>query len=109
MRHILSCYAAGSGQEINLTKCSIFYGAKVKKRIKKNIELTLNIQGNAGFGKYLGLNADFGHSKKVVFEDVRERIESRMMGWAKQLLSQAGKEVLIKAITSRSLLKWVGD
>ncbi|CAN6571798.1 unnamed protein product [Malus baccata var. baccata] len=42
--------------------------------------------------------ADFGISKKAVFEEVRERIESRMAGWAEQFLSQAGKEILIKAV-----------
>ena len=98
MRKILNSFAVGSGQEINLTKSFIYYGARVKKQDKKIIELTLNIQGKAGFGKYLGLQADFGHSKKAVFEDVRERIESRMMGWAEQFLSQAGKEILIKAV-----------
>ena len=47
-----------------MTKSYIYYGAKVKKRVKKSIESTLNIQSKVGFGKYLGLQADFGHSKK---------------------------------------------
>ncbi|KAM1948308.1 hypothetical protein ACFX15_008514 [Malus domestica] len=100
VREILNSYAVGSGQEINMLKSSIFYGSKVKKRDKKDIERTLNIQSKTGFGKYLGLQADFGHSKKVVFNDVRERIESRMTGWAEQFLSPAGKEILIKAVAT---------
>ncbi|KAM2092455.1 hypothetical protein TB2_030374 [Malus domestica] len=100
VREILNSYAVGSGQEINMLKSSIFYGSKVKKQDKKDIERTLNIQSKAGFGKYLGLQADFGHSKKVVFNDVRERIESRMTGWAEQFLSPAGKEILIKAVAT---------
>ncbi|CAN6579067.1 unnamed protein product [Malus baccata var. baccata] len=86
VREILNSYVAGSWQEINMTKNSIFYGAKVKKREKKLIENTLNIQSRMGFGKYLGLQADFGLSKKAIFED------------AEQFLSQAGNEVLIKAV-----------
>ncbi|CAN6542159.1 unnamed protein product [Malus baccata var. baccata] len=50
VRNILNSYAVCSGQEINMLKSSIFYSSK----------------SNAGFGKYLGLQADFGHSKKVV-------------------------------------------
>ncbi|CAN6713066.1 unnamed protein product [Malus baccata var. baccata] len=88
VREILNSYAAGSGQEINMTKSFIFYGAKVKKLEKKLIENTLNIQSRMGFGKYLGLQADFGLSKKAV----------RRVGWAEQFLSQAGKEVLIKVV-----------
>ncbi|CAN6580853.1 unnamed protein product [Malus baccata var. baccata] len=95
---ILRTYAAGSGQEINLTKSSIMFSPKTKKRVKKEIVHILNIQCRDGFGKYLGLQADFGMSKKAVFEEVRERIESRMAGWAEQFLSQAGKEILIKAV-----------
>ncbi|CAN6541779.1 unnamed protein product [Malus baccata var. baccata] len=100
VRDILNSYAVCSGQEINMLKSSIFYGSKVKKRDKKGIERSLNIQSKAGFGKYLGLQADFGHSKKVVFNDVRERIESRMTGWAEQFLSPAGKEILIKVVAT---------
>ncbi|CAN6579645.1 unnamed protein product [Malus baccata var. baccata] len=62
-------YARGSGQVINLTKSS-----------------------------YLGLQADFGHSKKAVFAEVRDKVEARLAGWTEQFLSQAGKEVLIKAV-----------
>ncbi|KAM2204787.1 hypothetical protein ACFX1S_024390 [Malus domestica] len=44
------------------------------------------------------MEVDFGHSKKVVFEEVRDKLESRLAGWAEQFLSQAGKEVLVKAV-----------
>lgn len=33
-----------------------------------------------------------------MFEEVRQRIESRMARWAEQFLSQAGKEILIKVV-----------
>lgn len=95
---ILNSYAAGLGQEIKMTKSSIYYGAKVKKRVKKSIESTLNIQSKVGFGKYQGLQADFGHSKNAVFEDVWEWIETRMASWAEQFLNQVGNEVLIKVV-----------
>lgn len=56
------------------------------------------ITSKESFGKYLEIQADFGQSKKTVFVEVRERIEMGMAGWVKQLLSQAGKEVIIKAV-----------
>lgn len=55
----------------------------------------MNIQAKDGFGKYLGIQANFGHSKKAVFESVHRGIESRIDGWAEQFLSPAGKEMLI--------------
>lgn len=84
---MLKVYAQGSGQEINLSKSLIFFGTKTLKPNKARIEETLGIQCNHGFAKYLGLQADFRHSKKVVFTEVRDKIEARMASWAKQYLS----------------------
>ncbi|KAM1006872.1 hypothetical protein COP2_003662 [Malus domestica] len=95
---VLKIYARGSGQEINLAKSSVFFGSNTPKCIKAKIVDTLGIQSKQGFGKYLGLQADFGHSKKTVFTKVRDTIEGRLSGCAKQYLSQAGKEVLVKAM-----------
>ncbi|KAM1551666.1 hypothetical protein ACFX10_043769 [Malus domestica] len=79
---VLKTYARGFGQEINLTKSSVFFGANSPKCLKAKIVDTLGIQCKQGFGKYLGLQADFGHSKKVVFAEIRDKIEARMSGWA---------------------------
>ncbi|KAM2667956.1 hypothetical protein EV2_019583 [Malus domestica] len=94
----LKVYARGSGQEINLTKSSVFFSPKTSNRTKMEIEETLGIQCKQGFGKYLGLQADFGHSKKAIFTEVRDKVEARLAGWTEQFLSQAGKEVLIKSV-----------
>ncbi|KAM1344713.1 hypothetical protein ACFX2H_033973 [Malus domestica] len=98
MLNILKTYARGSGQELNLSKSSIFFGSKTPNRTRLEIGRTMGIQCKVGFGKYLGLQADFGHSKKAVFEEVRDSLETRMTGWAEQFLSQAGKETLVKAV-----------
>ncbi|KAM1385218.1 hypothetical protein PS2_031366 [Malus domestica] len=95
---ILNTYASGYGQEINLSKSLIFFGTSTSKMTKKRIGNTLGIPSKDGFGKYLGLQADFGLSKKAVFEEIRDKIEARLAGWLEQFLSQAGKEVLVKAV-----------
>ncbi|CAN6564467.1 unnamed protein product [Malus baccata var. baccata] len=107
--NILKTYARGSGQELNLAKSSIFFGSKILNRTRLEIRRTMGIQCKLGFGKYLGLQANFGHSKKVVFEEVRDRLETRMTGWAEQFLSQAGKETLVKAVamaTPNHAMSW---
>ncbi|KAM2345316.1 hypothetical protein ACFXTH_009215 [Malus domestica] len=98
MVEVLRTYARGSGQAVNLSKSSIFFGSKTSNRVRMKIGRTMGIQCKSGFGRYLGLQSDFGHSKRVVFEEVRDRLESRLAGWAEQFLSQAGKEVLVKAV-----------
>ena len=40
------------------------------------------------------MHADFGASKKAVFEGVREALKGRINGWAEQFLSPDGKKLL---------------
>ncbi|KAM1396322.1 hypothetical protein ACFX2I_014032 [Malus domestica] len=65
---------------------------------RRLIESCTNFVAKDAFGRYLGLSADFGASKKAVFEGVREALDGRINGWAEQFSSPAGKEVMIKAM-----------
>ncbi|CAL9025701.1 unnamed protein product [Prunus brigantina] len=42
--------------------------------------------------------ADFGTSKRQVFEEVHRKLDGKLHGWAEQFLSPARKEVLIKVV-----------
>jgi hypothetical protein len=50
------------------------------------------------FEKYLGLPAIIGQSRSLAFAGLKGRIWERMQGWKETFLSQAGKEVLLKAV-----------
>ncbi|KAM2385894.1 hypothetical protein ACFX1X_038443 [Malus domestica] len=62
---MLDCYADGSEQVINWEKSSLFFGANCSTWQRKTIGQCTNIQDRDVFGKYLGLLADFGHSKRA--------------------------------------------
>ncbi|KAL3524580.1 hypothetical protein ACH5RR_012952 [Cinchona calisaya] len=47
-------------------------------------------------GKYLALPMVITRSKDEVFGFIREKVKKRLEGWKGKLLSQAGKEVLLK-------------
>ncbi|KAM1708753.1 hypothetical protein ACFX2K_001685 [Malus domestica] len=49
-------------------------------------------------GKYLGISTDWGSSKKEALAYVNDRVLRKIEGWKQQFLSQAGREVLIKAV-----------
>ena len=50
------------------------------------------------YDKYLGLPSLVGRQKKACFNQIKERIWNKMQSWKERLLSQAGKEVMIKAV-----------
>ena len=49
------------------------------------------------YEKYLGLPAVVGRNKKASLIYIKERVWSKLQGWKEKLLSQAGREILLKA------------
>ena len=47
---------------------------------------------------YLGLPALVGRNKRASFDQLKQRVWKRLQGWEGKLLSQAGREVLIKSV-----------
>ena len=50
------------------------------------------------YEKYLGLPSFVGRNKKSSFNYIKERVWRKLQGWEEKLLSQAGREILIKAV-----------
>ena len=48
--------------------------------------------------KYLGLPSLVGRNKRNSFNDIKEKVGKKLVGWKEMMLSKAGKEVLIKAM-----------
>lgn len=47
---------------------------------------------------YLGFPALVGRNKRASFDKFKQRVWKRLQGWEGKLLSQAGREVLIKSV-----------
>ena len=50
------------------------------------------------YEEYLDLPSMVGRNKRVSFEYLKQRVWKRLQGWEGKLLSQAGREVLIKSV-----------
>ena len=98
IQQILAYYEEASGQVINWDKTTLFFSKNTSEQSQEVIKNSLNVPAIQHYEKYLGLPSFIGRSKKASFTQIKERIWARMQGWKEKLLSQAGKEIMIKAV-----------
>ena len=60
--------------------------------------MSLGLPAIQHYEKYLGLPSFISRGKKASFTQIKERVWVKMQGWKRKLLSQVGKEVMIKAV-----------
>ena len=94
----MAVYERGSRQKINQDKTNIFFSSNTQVYIQTQIQALLGVPAIRQYEKYLGLLAFVGRAKKQSFIYLKERVWKKLQGWKEKLLSQAGREVLIKAI-----------
>ena len=97
IQRILSLYKQVSGQKLNREKTSVFFSKSTPEGRKLEILNLLGVSEVREYEKYLGLPAVVGRNKKASLNFIKERVWSKLQGWKEKLLSQAGKEVLLKA------------
>ena len=95
---ILSEYEATSGQKLNRDKTTLFFSKATSSSTQDSIINFLGVPKVKQYEKYLGLPSFVGRGKKASFAFIKERVWSKLKGWKEKLLSQDGREVLIKAV-----------
>ena len=84
------------------------YNKNVPKTSAREMQIILGVSHVQHHEKYIGLPSAVGKSKKEVFASLRERVWQKLQGWKERLLSQAGKEILIKAVAQSILTYTMG-
>ena len=95
---LLSIYERGSGQKINRDKTNIFFSSNTPPGDQIAIQQLLGVPAICQYEKYLGLPVLVGRAKKQNFIYLKERVWKKLQGWKEKILSQAGREVLIKSV-----------
>ena len=98
IQHILNEYEMASGQQINRLKTTIFFSKSTPQANQDSILSMLGVPAIKQYEKYLGLPSFVGRAKYSSFAQINERVWSKLKGWKEKLISQAGREVLIKAV-----------
>jgi hypothetical protein len=82
---------------VNKSKSAVFFSENCGQEVKEDVHESLQIPTEALGDKYLGLPTAVGCATEGTFNYVADRIRNFTQGWGGQLLSCAGREVLIKA------------
>ena len=95
----LQLYVEASGQCINLEKSFAYFSSNVSMEQKTWIIEKLKVKDVEKFDAYLRLPTLIGRRKYETFAFLKEWVWRKLQGWKGKLLSRAGNEVLIKAVT----------
>jgi hypothetical protein len=95
---LLKKYEEASGQRLNCSKTSIFSSKNTPQEIREEIVTEAGIPVTQRYDTYLGLPALVGKSRMAAFKKLKDRVWKRLQDWKIKFLSQAGKEILIKAV-----------
>nr|XP_048330709.1 uncharacterized protein LOC125422659 [Ziziphus jujuba var. spinosa] len=87
-------------QAINVDKSGCFFSRNVLERPKALIKSILGIRELSKKTKYLGIPLFMDRNKVVAFEDLKNKVESKIQGWKAKLLSQTGRVTLIKHVVT---------
>jgi hypothetical protein len=95
---VLRQYEHGTGQLINLAKCSIMFGKNCESADKERVKEILRVAHIAEDEKYLGLPTPQGRLSKERFKTTKEWLAKRFACWAERFMSAGAKEVLNKSV-----------
>ncbi|CAN0839533.1 Transposon TX1 uncharacterized 149 kDa protein [Linum grandiflorum] len=98
LKKILDRYAAASGQYINYKKSGIMIIKNTHHMLGDGISAILGISNPVDTGRYLGLPSCVGRNKRRIFKHFKDRIWKRIQIWRSRKMSNASREVLIKAV-----------
>jgi hypothetical protein len=98
LTRILDKYEAASGQKLNQDKTSIFFSRNTNREKREEIVRLSGLKAIDRFEKYLGLPTLVGKSRSKEFKSIQDRVWTWLQSWKVKFLSQAGKEILLKAV-----------
>ena len=98
LQQIFSIYEAVLRQQLNRNKTALVLSRNTPGAIQEEIRRRFGAPVIRQHEKYLGLPSPVGRSKRNTFNDLKDKLGNKLSGWKEKLLSNAGKEILIKSV-----------
>ncbi|KAK9988334.1 hypothetical protein SO802_028573 [Lithocarpus litseifolius] len=88
------------GQKINFAKSKVFFSPNVNREQRADFCETLGFNSTPKLGSYLGFPLRHAGASNQDLNFILDRVNQKLVGWKANLLSFAGRKVLIQATTS---------
>ncbi|KAL4364133.1 hypothetical protein GQ457_04G024760 [Hibiscus cannabinus] len=98
LKEVLRLFADSSGQRINFGKSTVFFSPSTPIAHRRHLSSILGIAEVSDPGIYLRVPVRVGKNNTNVFGFINEKVDDRVSGWTKRLLSFGGREIFLKSI-----------
>lgn len=100
IREVLDLFCSRSGQSISGAKSRVYFSPNVDRERREELCDILGFQSTSNLGKYLGIPFKHPGSSSQNFNFVIERVKQKLADWKANLLSLAGRSILVKHVSS---------
>ena len=103
VKKVLDMFCKVSGQTISGAKSRAFFSPNIDQDNKEALSIILGFQSTNCLGRYLGFPIKHRGGSNQDFNFVLDKVKKKLAGWKANLLSLAGREVLIQTSSSTIL------
>ena len=95
---VLDDYERDLGQKINKEKTTLCFSKTTSREAQDQVKQRLGDEIVRHHEKYLGLPPLVGKGKRKAFNRIKDQVGRKIAGWKGNLLSNVGREILIKVV-----------
>ena len=100
VKEVVDEFCMLSGQKVNNLKSKVFFSPNIDRDRRVDLCNILGFSSTSNLGSYLGFPLRHAGSSNQDFNFILDRVQLKLAGWKANLLSLAGRRVLIQATTS---------
>ena len=97
IKDVLDMFCSLSGRLVSEAKSNVFFSPNVDRETRKSLSDVLGFTSTPNIGKYLEIPMRVLGASSHDYNFILDRVKQKLAGWKANLLSLAGRNVLIQA------------